>query len=86
MADEHTGLCFVSEVETSETVQVIEGGRSSEDVGGGFASGAIQAVRKSLTQWVQISADELKRQIGNLLTVAGECVRSVARRDRDGAG
>jgi hypothetical protein len=58
------------EVETSETVEVIEGG--SADVGGGFGSGAVQAVRKSLTQRVQISADELKRQIGNLLGIVGD--------------
>jgi len=42
------------------------------DLGGGFGAGAVQAVRKSLTQRVQISADELKRQIGNLLAVVGD--------------
>jgi hypothetical protein len=72
MADEQVGLWFVTEVETSETVEVIEGGRSSEDVGGGFGTGTVQAVRKSLTQRVQISAEELKRQIGNLLAVVGD--------------
>jgi hypothetical protein len=72
MADEQAALWFVTEVETSETVEVIEGGRGSEDLGGGFGSGAVQAVRKSLTQRVQISADELKRQIGNLLAVVGD--------------
>ena len=69
---EQTGLWFVTEVAASERVEVIEGGRSSEDVGGGFVTGAVQAVRKSLTQRVQISADELKRQIGNLLAVVGD--------------
>ena len=69
---EQTGLWFVTEVTASETIEVIEGGRSSEDVGGGFGTGAVQAVRKSLTQRVQISADELKRQIGNLLAVVGD--------------
>jgi hypothetical protein len=72
MADAQAGLWFVTEVETSEKVEVVEGGRSSEDVGGGFGSTAVQAVRKSLTQRVQISADELKQQIGNLLTVVGD--------------
>ena len=71
MADEKA-LWFVTEVETSETVEVIEGGRSSEDVGGGFGSSAVQAVRKSLTQRVQISAEDLKREIGNLMAVVGE--------------
>jgi len=69
---EQTGLWFVTEVAASETVEVIEGGRSSEDIGGGFGTGAVEAVRKSLTQRVQISADELKRQIGNLLAVVGD--------------
>ena len=69
---EETGLWFVTEVAASETAEVIEGGRSSEDVGGGFGTGAVQAVHKSLTQRVQISADELKRQIGNLLAVVGD--------------
>jgi len=72
MADEQAALWFVTEVETSETVEVIEGGRGSEDLGGGFGAGAVQAVRKSLTQRVQISADELKRQIGNLLAIVGD--------------
>src|SRR5215831_19072746 len=72
MAVEETGLWFVTEVETSESVEVIEGGRSAEDVGGGFGSSAIQAVRRTLTQRVQISTDELKRQIGNLVAVVGE--------------
>jgi lipopolysaccharide export system protein LptA len=66
------GLWFVTDVETSETVKVTEGGRGSEDVGGGFGSSAVQAVRKSLTQRVQIDADDLKRQIGNLTTVVGD--------------
>jgi len=72
MADEERGLWFVTDVETSETVEVVEGGRSSEDIGGGFGSSALQAVRKSLTQRVQISAEELKRQIGNLLSVVSD--------------
>ena len=72
MAGAQAGLWFVTEVETSETVEVIEGGRGSEDVGGGFGSSAVQAVRKSLTQRVQISADELKQQIGNLVAIVGE--------------
>lgn len=72
MAGERAGLWFVTDVETSETVEVIEGGRGSEDVGGGFGASAVQAVRKSLTQRVHISADELKQQIGNLVAVVNE--------------
>jgi hypothetical protein len=72
MTDEQAGLWFVTDVETSETMEVVEGGRGSEDIGGGFGSSAVQAVGKRLTQRVQISADELKRQIGNMLGVVGD--------------
>lgn len=72
MADDQAGLWFVTDVETSETVKVVEGGRGSEDTGGGFGNGAVQAVRKSLTQRVQVSAEDLKRQIGNLIAVVGD--------------
>jgi len=72
MADEQRGLWFVTDVESSETVEVVEGGRSSEDIGGRFGSSAVQAVRKSLTQRVEISGEELKRQIGNLLAVVSD--------------
>lgn len=69
MAGEREGLWFVTEVETSETV---EGGRGSEDVGGGFGAAAVQAVRKSLTHRVHVSTDDLKQQIGNLLAVVSD--------------
>ena len=72
MVGEQGGLWFVTEVETSESVEVVEGGRSSEDVGGRFGSNVVQQVRKSLTQRVQISSDELKREIGNLLAVVAD--------------
>ena len=65
-------LWFVTEVETAETVEVAQGGRSSEDVGGGFGSSLVQQTRKSLTQRVQINVDDLKREIGNLLAVVGD--------------
>ena len=72
MAVGQGGLWFVTDVETSETVKVVEGGRSSEDTGGGFGSSAVQAVRKSLTQRVQISAEDLKQQISHLTGVIGD--------------
>jgi hypothetical protein len=72
MDDENSGIWIVTEVEVNETTAAIEGGRSGEDVGGSFGAGVVQQVRKSLTQRVQISADDLKRQIGNLLTVVGD--------------
>ncbi|HUC69790.1 MAG TPA: hypothetical protein VMS01_01235 [Stellaceae bacterium] len=72
MAGDQGSLWFVTEVAATETVEVTEGGRSSEDVGGGFGSSLVQQTRKSLSQRVQINADDLKREIGNLLAVVGD--------------
>jgi NTP pyrophosphatase (non-canonical NTP hydrolase) len=72
MAQQQGSLWFVTEVEAAETVEVAEGSRSAEDVGGGFGSSIVQQTRKSLTQRVQINAEDLKREIGNLLAVVGD--------------
>src|SRR5271169_514164 len=72
MTGQQGSLWFVTEVEAAETVEAVEGARSSEDVGGGFGSSLVQQTRKTLTQRVQISAEDLKREIGNLLAVVGE--------------
>ena len=72
MTGEPGSLWFVTEVEAAETIEVVDGARSSEDVGGGFGSSVVQQTRKSLTQRVQISAEDLKREIGNLMAVVGE--------------
>lgn len=72
MASGQGGLWFVTNVETSETVKVVEGGRSSEDAGGGFGASAVEAIRKSLTQRVQISAEDLKEQISHLTAVLSD--------------
>ena len=72
MSGEQGSLWFVTGVEAAETVEDVEGARSSEDIGGGFGSSLVQQTRKTLTQRVQISAEDLKREIGNLLAVVGE--------------
>lgn len=72
MTGEQRSLWFVTEVEGAEAIAVVEGARSSEDVGGGFAPSLVQQTRKSLTQRVQISAEDLKREIGNLMAVVAE--------------
>jgi hypothetical protein len=72
MAGERGSLWFVTEVDAAETVEVVGGSRSSEDVGGGFGSALVQQTRKTLTQRVQISTEDLKREIGNLLAVVGD--------------
>jgi hypothetical protein len=72
MSGAQGSLWFVTEIAAAETVEVVDGGRGSEDVGGGFGSSVVQQTRKSLTQRVQISAEDLRREIGNLLAVVGE--------------
>jgi hypothetical protein len=72
MTGNQRSLWFVTGIEETETVEVAEGGRSSEDVGGGFGSGVVQQARKTLTQRVRVDAEELKREIGNLLVVVGD--------------
>jgi NTP pyrophosphatase (non-canonical NTP hydrolase) len=72
MAQQQGSLWFVTEIEAAETVEVAEGSRSAEDVGGGFGASIVQQTRKSLTQRVQINAEDLKREIGNLLAVVGD--------------
>jgi len=72
MSGGRRSLWFVTEVEAAETVEVAAGGRSSEDVGGGFGPSLVQQTRKTLTQRVQIDAEDLKREVGNLLTVVGD--------------
>ncbi|MGA8759732.1 MAG: hypothetical protein WB611_26135 [Stellaceae bacterium] len=72
MAGQQGSLWFVTEVASAETVEVAEGSRGSEDVGGGFGSSVVQQTRKSLTQRVQINVEDLKREIGNLLGVVGD--------------
>ncbi len=71
MAGQPGSLWFVTEVETAETVEVAQG-RSSEDIGGGFGSSLVQQTRKSLTQRVQVNIEDLKREIGHLLSVVGD--------------
>ena len=72
MDGQQGSLWFVTEIASAETVEVAEGSRSSEDVGGGFGSSVVQQTRKSLTQRVQVNVEDLKREIGNLLGVVGD--------------
>ncbi len=72
MPGQQGSLWFVTEITSAETVEVAEGSRSSEDVGGGFGSSVVQQTRKSLTQRVQVNVEDLKREIGNLLGVVGD--------------
>jgi hypothetical protein len=65
-------LWFITGIEGIETVEVAEGSRGSEDVGGGFGAAVVHQARKILTQRVQVDAEQLKREIGNLLVVVGD--------------
>jgi hypothetical protein len=72
MTVDQGALWFVTDIEETETVEVAEGSRSSEDVGGGFGSSVVHQARKTLTRRVRIDAEDLKREIGNLLVVVGD--------------
>ena len=73
MAENRGSLWFVSEVAASEeTVEVDSGSRGSDDVGGGFGSNLVQQTRRSLSQRVQVNVEDLKREIGNLLSAVGD--------------
>lgn len=65
-------LWFVTEIGAAETVEGGEGSRGSEDVGGGFGSGVVQEARRILTRRVRVDAEDLKREIGNLIAVVGD--------------
>ncbi|MBV9653947.1 MAG: hypothetical protein JOZ42_05235 [Acetobacteraceae bacterium] len=68
-----TGAIWVTtESEPVERVEIVQGSRDSEDVGGGFGASAVQQVRKSLTQRVQVSADSMKQQMNALVAVVGD--------------
>jgi hypothetical protein len=69
MAEQHGSLWFVTEVEAEQSIEAVEGSRSSEDVGGGF--GVVQQTKRTLYQRVQVDVEDLKREIGNLLAVVG---------------
>jgi hypothetical protein len=72
MAEEAKSLWFVTESATEEKLEIAPGGRGGDDIGGGFGAGVVQETRKIITRRVQIDADDLKREIGNLIAIVGD--------------
>lgn len=69
MSGEKRSLWFVTE---AGTVEGGEGGRGGEDVGGGFGARLAGQLRSGLVRRVEIGAEDLKREIGNLIAVVGD--------------
>lgn len=80
MSGEQRSLWFVTEAEPAEAAAGGAGSRSGEDVGGGFGARLAGQLRSGLTRRVEIGADDLKREIGNLIAVVGD-VFDQARRE-----
>lgn len=65
-------IWIVTDIETSETVQVRPGERSSEDVGGGFGQRITEQVTTIVRQRVPLDAVALKSQMTGLLKVVSD--------------
>lgn len=72
MSGNERSLWFLTDVEAPAAEIVGEGSRSAEDVGGGFGARLAGQVRSGFARRVEIGADDLKREIGNLLSVVGD--------------
>jgi hypothetical protein len=73
MADEAAQLWLVTEVETTEAVEVRRGERSGTDIGGGFGPPRVtEQIKTIVRQRVPLDAAVLKTQMGGLLQVVGQ--------------
>ena len=73
MADETAQLWLVTEVETTEAIEVRRGERSGGDVGGGFGPPRVtEQIKTIVRQRVPLDAAVLKTQMGGLLQVVGQ--------------
>lgn len=73
MADDLAQIWLMTEVETIETIDVQRGGRSSDDIGGGFErSRSTEQVKTIVRQRVPLDAGALKTQMNGLLQVVGQ--------------
>lgn len=69
MSGEQRSLWFVTE---AGSIEGGEGGRGSEDIGGGFGARLAGQLRGGLARRVEVGAEDLKREIGNLIAVVGD--------------
>ncbi|MBW4465908.1 MAG: hypothetical protein KME07_10785 [Pegethrix bostrychoides GSE-TBD4-15B] len=73
MTDPAAQLWLITEVETTETVQIQRGERNSNDIGGSFGSPRpTETVKTIVRQRVPLDAAALKTQMQGLLQVVGE--------------
>lgn len=73
MTDEAAQLWIVTEVETTQTTEVVQGGRESGDIGGGYGQPRVtDQVKTVVRQRVPLDAIALKTQMNGLLRVVGE--------------
>lgn len=71
-AEVATQLWLVTEVETTETVEVRRGERGSDDIGGGFGLPRVTEQIKVVRQRVPLDAVALKTQMSGLLQVVSD--------------
>lgn len=73
MSNEVSQLWIVTEVETTETTEVVRGERSGEDRGGGFGPPRVtEQVKTIVRQRVPLDAVALKNQMNGLLQVVSD--------------
>lgn len=73
MADETAQLWLITEVETTETTEVVRGARGSEDTGGGYGPPRVtEQVKTIVRQRVPLDAAALKTQMNGLLQVVSD--------------
>jgi hypothetical protein len=73
MANEAAQLWLTTEVETTQTTEVVRGGRSGGDIGGGYVQPSVtDQVKTIVRQRVPLDAVALKTQMNGLLQVVGE--------------
>ena len=72
MPDDSSQIWIVTEVETTESVEILQGERSSDDVGGGFGQRMTEKIKKIVQQRTPLDAAALKVQMNGLLKVLGD--------------
>ncbi len=73
MPNEAAQLWIVTEVETTQTTEVVQGERGGGDIGGGYGQPRVtDQVKTIVRQRVPLDAVALKTQMNGLLQVVGE--------------
>jgi hypothetical protein len=72
MPEDSSQIWILTEVETTESIEVRGGERSSDDVGGGFGRQVKEQIKTTVQQRVPLDAAALKVQMNGLLKVLGD--------------